>query len=106
MDKNQPLTEAIFYILLAARRPIHGYGIIQEVTEMTGGRVNLGPGTLYGAINTLLDRGWLELYSVQDYSRKKKEYRITPAGRTAFRAEMDRLRELTANGEKMEEDGP
>ncbi len=106
MDKNQPLTEAIFYILLAARRPIHGYGIIQEVAEMTGGRVNLGPGTLYGAINTLLDRGWLELYSVQDYSRKKKEYRITPAGRTAFRAEMDRLRELTANGEKMEEDGP
>lgn len=106
MDKNQPLTEAIFYILLVARRPIHGYGIIQEVAEMTGGRVNLGPGTLYGAINTLLDRGWLELYSVQDYSRKKKEYRITPAGRTAFRAEMDRLRELTANGEKMEEDGP
>jgi len=106
VDKNQPLTEAIFYILLAARRPIHGYGIIQEVAEMTGGRVNLGPGTLYGAINTLLDRGWLELYSVQDYSRKKKEYRITPAGRTAFRAEMDRLRELTANGEKMEEDGP
>lgn len=106
MDKNQPLTEAIFYILLAARRPIHGYGIIQEVAEMTGGRVNLGPGTLYGAINTLLDRGWLELYSVQDYSRKKKEYRITPAGRAAFRAEMDRLRELTANGEKMEEDGP
>ena len=106
MDKNQPLTEAIFYILLAARRPIHGYGIIQEVAEMTGGRVNLGPGTLYGAINTLLDRGWLELYSVQDYSRKKKEYRITPAGRTAYRAEMDRLRELTANGEKMEEDGP
>ena len=106
MDKNQPLTEAIFYILRAARRPIHGYGIIQEVAEMTGGRVNLGPGTLYGAINTLLDRGWLELYSAQDYSRKKKEYRITPAGRTAFRAEMDRLRELTANGEKMEEDGP
>ena len=106
MDKNQPLTEAIFYILLAARRPIHGYGIIQEVAEMTGGRVNLGPGTLYGAINTLLDRGWLELYSAQDYSRKKKEYRITPAGQTAFRAEMDRLRELTANGEKMEEDGP
>lgn len=47
-----PLTEALFYILLAARRPIHGYGIIQEVAEMTGGRVNLGPGTLYGAIST------------------------------------------------------
>ena len=72
MDKNQPLTEAIFYILLAARRPIHGYGIIQEVAEMTGGRVNLGPGTLYGAINTLLDRGWLELYSAQDTPGRRR----------------------------------
>ena len=53
-NKNQPLTEALFYILLAVRKPIHGYGIIQEVSELTGGRVNLGPGTLYGAINSLL----------------------------------------------------
>ena len=72
-----PLTEALFYILLAARRPIHGYGIIQEVAEMTGGRVNLGPGTLYGAINTLVDRGWITLYSAEEGSRRKKEYVIT-----------------------------
>ena len=43
MDRSQPLTEALFYILLAARKPVHGYGIIQEVAEMTGGRVSLGP---------------------------------------------------------------
>ena len=94
MDKNQPLTEAVFYILLAARKPVHGYGIIQEVDEMTGGRVHLGPGTLYGAINSLLDKGWIVLYSAQPGSRKKKEYVITPAGRAVFAAEMDRLREL------------
>ena len=102
-NKNQPLTEALFYILLAAREPIHGYGIILEVAEMTGGRVNLGPGTLYGAINSLLDKGWIVLYSAQADSRRKKEYIITPAGRAVFAAEMDRLRELVANGEKMED---
>ncbi len=98
-----PLTEALFYILLAARRPIHGYGIIQEVAEMTGGRVNLGPGTLYGAINTLVDRGWITLYSAEEGSRRKKEYVITDQGRAAFAAELARLRELVRNGEKMEE---
>ena len=103
-NKNQPLTEALFYILLAVRRPVHGYGISLEVEEMTGGRVTLGPGTLYGAINTLLERGWIVLYSAELGSRKKKEYVITPAGRSAFDAEMARLRELVRNGEKMEDE--
>ncbi len=101
-SKGMPLTEALFYILLAARRPIHGYGIIQEVAEMTGGRVNLGPGTLYGAINTLVDREWLTLYSAEEGSRKKKEYVITDQGRAAFALELRRLRELVSNGERME----
>jgi len=102
-DKSQPLTEAVFYILLAARKPVHGYGIIQEVSEMTGGRVALGPGTLYGAINSLLERGWLTLYSAEEGSRHKKVYLITPRGRKAFHGEMARLRELLSNGEKFEE---
>ena len=102
MDKNQPLTETLFYILLSTRRPIHGYGIIQETAEMTGGRVCMGPGTLYGAINSLLERGWIVLYSAEAGSRRKKEYVITEAGREVFRAELRRLRELVRNGEKME----
>ena len=69
---------------------------------MTGGRVNLGPGTLYGAINSLLERGWIVLYSADPGSRKKKEYVITGAGRAAFTAELERLRELVENGTKME----
>ena len=102
-NRNPPLTEALFYILLAAREPIHGYGIIQEVSEMTGGRVILGPGTLYGAINSMLERGWIVLYSADPGSRKKKEYVITGTGREVFRAELLRLRELVRNGEKMED---
>lgn len=101
--KAAPLTEALFYILLAARKPVHGYGIIQEVADITGGRVNLGPGTLYGAINSLLDRGWIMLYSAEEGSRKKKEYLITDTGRAVFSAEWQRLQELVENGRKMEE---
>lgn len=102
-NKNQPMTEAVFYILLAARKPVHGYGIIQEAADMTDGRVRLGPGTLYGAINALLEKGWIVLYSAETGSRKKKEYVITPEGRAAFQSEMGRLRELVSNGGKMED---
>ncbi len=101
-NKYQPLTEALYYILLAARKPVHGYGIIQEVEEMTGGRVRLGPGTLYGAINSLLEKGWIVLYSADPGSRRKKEYVVTALGREIFAAELLRLRELVENGEKME----
>lgn len=97
------MTEAIYYILLSLRRANHGYGIIQEVSDMTGGRVTLGPGTLYGAINTLLEKGWIVLVRADINSRKKKEYIITDKGREAFAAEQKRLAELLENGRKMED---
>ena len=97
------MTEAIYYILLSLRQANHGYGIIQEVSELTGGRVTLGPGTLYGAINSLLEKGWIILVRAETDSRKKKEYIITDTGREAFAAECRRLTELLENGKKMEE---
>ena len=84
-----PLTEAFYYILLALRKPNHGYGIIQEVAELTDGRVQLGAGTLYGALQTLQKRAWIEIYSEDEASRKKKEYIITPIGRKAFEKERE-----------------
>lgn len=101
MDSNTPLTEALFYILLAVRTPNHGYGIIQDVSEMTNGRVILGPGTLYGAINSMLTKGWISLYSEDKESRKKKEYIITSAGKEVFKNEVKRLSELIENAKKM-----
>ena len=103
MGKEAPLTEAVYYILLAVRNPNHGYVIIQEVQEMTDGRVTLGPGTLYGAINSLLDKEWIELYSEEKQSRKKKSYIITSKGREVFNSEVARLKELVKNSEKMGE---
>ena len=102
MDKNIPLTEALFYILLATSKPNHGYGIIQQVQEITKGRLDIGPGTLYGAINSLLEKGWIKLYSEEKESRKKKEYLITEEGKMVFKNEVKRLEELVQNAKSME----
>lgn len=101
MDNSTPLTEAIYYILLAVRKPNHGYGIIQDINEMTVGRVTLGPGTLYGAINSMLAKGWISLYSEDKESRKKKEYLITDIGNKVFQDEVKRLNELIENSKRM-----
>ncbi len=103
MDNSTPLTEALFYILLAVRTPNHGYGIIQDISEMTDGRVVLGPGTLYGAINSMLTKDWIRLYSEDKESRKKKEYMITSTGREIFKNEVKRLNELVESAKKMDE---
>ena len=97
MEKNSLLTEALFYILLSVRKPNHGYGIIQEIEELTKGRVVLGAGTLYGAIQTMEAKGWIKVYSQETGSRKKKEYIITDMGKTVFAEETVRLAELLEN---------
>ena len=102
MEGNTPLTEAIYYILLAVRNPNYGYGIIQDISEMTNDRVLLGPGTLYGAISTMLSKHWISLYSEEKNSRKKKEYLITEEGRKVFAEEVVRLNELLKNAHSME----
>lgn len=102
-EKDTPLTEAVYYILLAVRKPNHGYGIIQEVEYLTKGRVILGAGTLYGAIQMLQKKKWIQIYSVDTESRKKKEYLITDLGKRVFEAERLRLKELLENAELMGE---
>lgn len=103
MESNIQITESMFYILLSTRKPNYGYGIIQEVSELTSGRVILGPGTLYGAINTLLSKKLIQLYSEEKVSRKKKEYVITELGKEAFNIEVNRLKELVKNSKLMGE---
>ncbi|MDR0980818.1 MAG: PadR family transcriptional regulator [Methanocalculaceae archaeon] len=99
--EKSPLTEAAYYILLSLYSPLHGYGIMQKVREMSNDRVHLGAGTLYGAISTLLDRQWIASVGDSAVSRKK-EYIITDAGRAAVKNEILRLRELIENGKRME----
>jgi DNA-binding PadR family transcriptional regulator len=94
------LTEAVFYILLSLTQPMHGYGIMQNVSELSRGRVVLGAGTLYGAINTLLEKGWISPCESLPGERRK-EYIITSAGRRAVEAEIIRLGELLENGRRI-----
>lgn len=104
MQKDLPLTEGVFYILLALKKPNHGYGIIQDIQHMTDGRLVLGAGTLYGAINTMLDKGWIKLFSEEVASRKKKEYIITSIGKEILKFETERLEELIRNSKIVLED--
>ena len=97
---NLPLTEAVYYILLSLMEPMHGYGIMQNVEALSGGRVRLAAGTLYGAINTLLERGWITALPGARDSRKK-EYQITDLGKEAVAAEITRLQELLKNGRQI-----
>lgn len=99
-NERGALTEAVYYILLALHTPMHGYGIMQFVKEISGGRVNLGPGTLYGAINTMLSKDWIRSLEVESDSRKK-EYEITDIGREVVLEEIKRLEELIENGKKI-----
>ena len=97
MGVNNALTEAIYYILLSLMQPMHGYGIMQSVEQRSGGRLRLAAGTLYGAISTMLEKGWITALDNGADSRKK-EYVITETGREILRAEYARLKELVDNG--------
>ena len=97
---NPALTEAVYYILLSLMEPMHGYGIMQNVERLSGGRVRLAAGTLYGAINTLLEKHWICAIPGEKDSRKK-EYQITEEGKQALQAELSRLRELIENGTRI-----
>ena len=94
---QQALTEAVYYILLSLDTPLHGYGIIQNVADLSGGRVRLAAGTLYGAINTMLEKGWIDALPENPESRKK-EYVITTSGRNILKEEYNWLKELVENG--------
>lgn len=97
---NPALTEGVYYILLSLLEPLHGYGIIQNVEQLSGGRVRLAAGTLYGAINTLLEKGWIVALEGEADSRKK-EYVITETGREMLQKEVQRLSELLENGKRL-----
>lgn len=89
---------AEFRILLAlVDGPKHGHGIRTEVLERTDGRVDLGPGTLYGAIKRLDRRGWIDEIDPpagQEGDGRRRFYRLSAEGRKAARTEVARLSEL------------
>jgi DNA-binding PadR family transcriptional regulator len=97
--KLDPMPMAAFHILLAlADEDRHGYGLMRQVAEHTGGRVRLGPGTLYGSIQTLLEANLIE--EVGDRpdtelgTERRRYYRLTIAGRKRVRTEAESLADV------------
>lgn len=87
-----PLTESTFFVLVALAQPRHGYGIMQDVAEMSGGRVQLGPGTLYGALTNLLRQGLIAREGeVANGDERRKVYALTRLGRAVVIQESERV---------------
>ena len=100
MEKQGPMTEAAYYILLALMKPGHGYGMMQRIRELSGGRMTMGPGTLYGIL-TRMNREGLIVFAGED--GRRKNYEITEAGRQALQTEYRRLKRLVRDGAVLED---
>jgi len=91
-DKHLPLTETVYYILLALAKPAHGYLIMQKVEELSGGQVRMAAGTLYGAIENLLKLQFIEPAGTED--SRRKIYRITERGAEILQLDLERMQHM------------
>jgi DNA-binding PadR family transcriptional regulator len=99
MPETKPLTEPVLLILTSlADQPRHGYALLKDIEGLSGGRVRMSTGTLFGALRRLLEDGWIERFELEDTSRQKQAYRLTATGRKQLQAELDRMRQLTRAG--------
>lgn len=76
---------------------LHGYALMREVQELSGGAVRLGPGTLYGTLNRLVDDGLIEETTdraARDEGERRRYYQLTANGRTVALGELERLQSL------------
>lgn len=101
MQERQSMSEAMYYILLALLHPVHGYGVMQRVRELSGDRLVLGPGTLYGILTRMHADGYIRLEGTEG---RRKVYAITEAGTKALQEEYHRLKTLVWDGKILEEE--
>ncbi len=93
--KYLPLGESTYFILLALVQPLHGYGVMQKVEELSQGAVKIGPGTLYGAFSTLESEKLIVKVSEVE---RRKNYTLTEKGRQVLLAQIQRYEMLTSSG--------
>jgi DNA-binding PadR family transcriptional regulator len=101
LKKYIPMTETAFYILLSLTNPRHGYGIVKHVEEISGTRIRLGSGTVYGTLTKMQKDGIITVFSDEE---RKTVYEITDVGKKLILAEINRLKELHRNALRYEED--
>lgn len=103
MAEQGPMTEAMYYILLSLLKPGHGYGMMQRIRELSGGRLEMGPGTLYGVLSRMNKDGLIVLTGEDG---RRKNYAITESGKQALLTEYRRLKQLVKDGKLLEEAEP
>lgn len=103
MAEQGPMTEAMYYILLSLLKPGHGYGMMQRIRELSGGRLEMGPGTLYGVLSRMNKDG---LIVPAGEDGRRKNYAITESGKQALLTEYRRLKQLVKDGKLLEEAEP
>lgn len=96
-----PLTPAVLHILLAlSMGERHGYGIMKQVEADSQGKVNMGPGTLYGSLGRMIEAGLIresdKKVDPEMDDERRIYYRITGPGQKALAAELERYREVVA----------
>jgi DNA-binding PadR family transcriptional regulator len=101
IEKTAPLTPAMFHVMLAlADGETHGYAILKEVEENTGGEVTLSTGTLYGIIKRLLGDGMIEesrqRRPAPGEDSRRRYYRLTRRGQRVAVAEAERMEKVLA----------
>ena len=89
-----PMTESGFYILYCLQTPQHGYGISQQVKQLTGGTVTIGAGTMYGTLSKMEQDGLIRFYREEE---KRKLYQITELGEEILTLELKRIERLYKN---------
>lgn len=89
-----PMTESGFYILFCLQKPQHGYGIGQQVKQMTGGDLVISAGTMYGTLSKMEKDGLITFVREEE---KRKLYQITELGREILTLEISRIRRLYKN---------
>jgi DNA-binding PadR family transcriptional regulator len=103
-ESQLPLTPVVLHVLLALadeRQGKHGYAVAREVEELTEGQIRMGPGTLYGSIQRMLDASLIEeaprtRRARPDEDERRRYYRITPFGRRVLELEVGRLADVVA----------
>jgi DNA-binding PadR family transcriptional regulator len=95
------LTPAVLHILMAlSDEPLHGYGVKRAVADQTGGRLRLGPGTLYEAIHRLEADAWIEeVPGPRSTGKPRRYYQTTEKGRARMEEELLRLRRVVGYAE-------
>lgn len=90
------ISEPVLLVLLSlAEQPRHGYSILKDVESMSAGRVLLSTGTLYGALQRLLDHAWIERVEEESAPRDRRTYKLTSRGRRNLQMEVERMRHIT-----------